>query len=79
MYNEGDITRTMDLADPTSGRISQLFRKVSSLITRSTPDIMSEEFVIVTALLKVISHCFISRAFLLLFLFFLFPLAPVSV
>ncbi|CAL0302355.1 unnamed protein product [Lupinus luteus] len=53
MYNEGDITRTVDLADPTSGRLSQLFRKVSNLITRpSAPDITSEECVIVTTLLK---------------------------
>ncbi|KAK7337603.1 hypothetical protein VNO77_18186 [Canavalia gladiata] len=53
MYNEGDITRTADLVDPTSGRFSQLVRKVSNLITRSaTPDIMAESSVIVTALLK---------------------------
>ncbi|XP_027351715.1 charged multivesicular body protein 7 isoform X1 [Abrus precatorius] len=53
MYNEGDITRTVDLMDPTSGRFSQLVRKVSNLITRSaTPDIMAEECIIVTSLLK---------------------------
>ncbi|XP_061366279.1 uncharacterized protein LOC133309513 [Gastrolobium bilobum] len=53
MYNEGDITRTVDLVDPTAGRFSQLFRKVSNLITRpATPDIMAEECVIVTTLLK---------------------------
>ncbi|XP_006577730.1 charged multivesicular body protein 7-like [Glycine soja] len=53
MYNEGDITRTVDLADPTSGRFSQLVWRVSSLITRSpTPDIMAEQCVIVTAMLK---------------------------
>lgn len=57
MYNEGDITRTVDLADPTSGRFSQLVWRVSSLITRSpTPDIMAEQCVIVTAMLKVINH-----------------------
>nr|AFK38291.1 unknown [Lotus japonicus] len=54
MYNEGDIMRTLDLVDPRSGRVSQLFRKVSSLITRSAtpPDIVAEEFVVVTAVLK---------------------------
>ncbi|KAK7259094.1 hypothetical protein RIF29_24690 [Crotalaria pallida] len=53
MYNEGDITRTVDLGDPTNGRLTQLFKKVSSLITRpATPDIMTEESVIVTTLLK---------------------------
>lgn len=55
MYNEGDITRTVDLPDPTSGRFSQLVRRVSNLIARpATPDIMAEQCVIVTALLKVI-------------------------
>ncbi|KAG2406465.1 uncharacterized protein HKW66_Vig0057210 [Vigna angularis] len=53
MYNEGDITRTVDLADPSSGRFSQLVRRVSNLITRpATPDFMAEQRVIVTAVLK---------------------------
>ncbi|KAK7397036.1 hypothetical protein VNO78_18202 [Psophocarpus tetragonolobus] len=53
MYNEGEITRIVDLPDPTSGRLSQLVRRVSSLITRPpTPDIMAQHSVIVTALLK---------------------------
>ncbi|KAK7284504.1 hypothetical protein RJT34_19250 [Clitoria ternatea] len=53
MYNEGDITRTVDLADPTSGRFYQLVRKLSNLITRpATLDIMAQESVIVTAMLK---------------------------
>ena len=53
MYNEGDITRTVDLEDPTSGRFSQLVRRVGNLITRPpTPDIMAEQCVIVTAMLK---------------------------
>lgn len=59
MYSEGDITRTVDLVDPTSGRLSQLLRKVSNLIIRPTttpPDVMSEERVILTALLKVIGY-----------------------
>jgi len=57
MYNEGDITRTADLADPSSGRFFQLVRRVSNLITRpATPDIMAEQRVIVTAVLKVISY-----------------------
>ncbi|MED6149801.1 hypothetical protein PIB30_066106 [Stylosanthes scabra] len=52
MYNEGDLTRTVDLADPTRGRLSQLFRKVTNLVARSTPDIVSEELVILTSLLE---------------------------
>ncbi|CAJ1872309.1 unnamed protein product [Sphenostylis stenocarpa] len=48
-----DITRTVDLADPSSGRFSQLVRRVSTLITRpAAPDIMAEQCVIVTAMLK---------------------------
>ncbi|XP_012569474.1 uncharacterized protein [Cicer arietinum] len=53
MYNEGDITRPGDLVDPTTGRFSQLVRKVTSLISRpATPDIAAEESVILTAMLK---------------------------
>ncbi|ESW35248.1 hypothetical protein PHAVU_001G218900 [Phaseolus vulgaris] len=53
MYNEGDITRTVDLGDPSSGRLSQLVRRVSNLITRpAAPDIMAEQRVVVTAMLK---------------------------
>lgn len=55
MYNEGDITRPGDLVDPTTGRFSQLVRKVTSLISRpATPDIAAEESVILTAMLKVV-------------------------
>ncbi|XP_065859905.1 uncharacterized protein [Euphorbia lathyris] len=54
MYGEGDILRNVDLVDPTSGRISQLFSKVRNLVVRSstTLDIMLEDHVILTALLK---------------------------
>lgn len=53
MYDEGDITRTLDLADPTRGRFSQLVRTLTNLITRPpTPDIMAEQCVIVTTMLK---------------------------
>ncbi|WCJ22587.1 SNF7 family protein [Euphorbia peplus] len=54
MYSEGDILRNVDLVDPTSGRVSQLFRKVRNLVVRSstTSDIMLEDHVILTALLK---------------------------
>lgn len=75
MYNEGDITRPGDFVDPTSGRLSQLFRKVTNLITRpATPDIMAEECVVVTALLKVIisySFIYFIKAFLVLVSFVL--------
>lgn len=70
MYNEGDITRRGDLVDPTSGRFSQLVRKMTNLIIRpATPDIMAEESVVLIPMLKVVSNPFISRPFLLLFLF----------
>jgi len=70
MYNEGDITRPGDLVDPTSGRFSQLVRKMTNLIIRpATPDIMAEESVVLIPMLKVVSNPFISRTFLLLFLF----------
>ncbi|OMO82307.1 Snf7 [Corchorus olitorius] len=55
MYNEGEITRISDVADPYSGKISQLFRKVKGLMNRSalTPEeILGEDRVILTTLLK---------------------------
>ncbi|XP_058738426.1 uncharacterized protein LOC131610484 [Vicia villosa] len=53
MYNEGDITRPGDLFDPRSGRFSQLVRKMTYLISRpAIPDIMAEETVVLTPLLK---------------------------
>jgi len=75
MYNEGDITRPGDLVDPTSGRFSQLVRKMTNLLIRpATPDIMAEESVVLIPMLKVASNPFISRASLLLFCFvFCFP------
>ena len=58
MYSEGDIMRNVELVDPTSGRLSQLIRKVRNLVVRSTaaPDIILEDHVILTALLKVCMH-----------------------
>lgn len=57
MYNEGDITRPGDLFDPRSGRFSQLVRKMTYLISRpAIPDIMAEETVVLTPLLKVVSN-----------------------
>jgi charged multivesicular body protein 7 len=61
MYNEGDIVRNVDLVDPSSGRISQLFRKVRNLMVRSpvTPEIiMLEDHLFLTPLLKVASYLF---------------------
>ncbi|KAI4301607.1 hypothetical protein L6164_034868 [Bauhinia variegata] len=54
MYNEGDIVRSEDLGDPTSSRVSQLFRKVRNLIIRSatTPEVISEDRLIITIMLK---------------------------
>ena len=54
MYDEGDIVRSVDLVDLTSGRISQLFRKVRNLVLRtSTPEVVCEDYVILATLLKV--------------------------
>ena len=54
MYNEGDIIRSVDLVDPTSGRLSQLFRKVKHMMVRSTSaEVMFEDHLILLPLLKV--------------------------
>ena len=56
MYNEGEIIRISDVADPYSGRISQLFWKVKGLMNISTmiPEgILLEDRVVLTTLLKV--------------------------
>ncbi|XP_010240814.1 PREDICTED: uncharacterized protein LOC104585580 isoform X2 [Nelumbo nucifera] len=54
MYNTGEILRTGDLGDPTSGRLSQLFRRMSHLmgILRSpTPkEIFEDRFILKTLL-----------------------------
>ncbi|KAK8509740.1 hypothetical protein V6N13_093590 [Hibiscus sabdariffa] len=54
MCNEGEITRISDMTDPYSGRITQLFYKVKSLMNRTiTPDsILLEDSVVLTTLLK---------------------------
>lgn len=55
MYNEGEIVRSADLVDPTTGRLSQILRKVRSLVVRpmSTSSIMSDEPFILIPVLKV--------------------------
>ncbi|KAB1999091.1 hypothetical protein ES319_D12G137100v1 [Gossypium barbadense] len=55
MYNEGEITRISDMVGPYSGRITQLFYKVKSLMNRSTmspESILLEDCLILTTLLK---------------------------
>ncbi|KAJ0113355.1 hypothetical protein Patl1_00764 [Pistacia atlantica] len=54
MYNEGDIIRSADLVDPTSGRLSQLFRKVRSLMagTMIPPEVLLKDHVIFATLMK---------------------------
>ncbi|KAK9282142.1 hypothetical protein L1049_005054 [Liquidambar formosana] len=53
MYNEGDIVRSGDLVDPTSGRLSQFFRKVIHLMVKPTaPEVTFEDHVILLTLLK---------------------------
>lgn len=55
MYNEGDVVRSVDLVDAASGRLTQLFRKVRSLMARSaaTPEILLKDRVILMEVLKV--------------------------
>lgn len=59
MYNEGEIVLpSVDLVDPTAGRLSQVFtRLTNSMIRRSrttTPQLlMSQDRLILTSLLKV--------------------------
>ncbi|XP_038682975.1 uncharacterized protein LOC119983364 isoform X2 [Tripterygium wilfordii] len=49
----GDLVRSVDLVDPRSGLLSHLFVKVRNLTFRSAaPDIMLEDHVILTTLLK---------------------------
>lgn len=54
MYNEGDVVRSVDLVDAASGRLTQLFRKVRSLMARSaaTPEILLKDRVILMEVLK---------------------------
>lgn len=55
MYNEGDVVRRVDLVDATSGRLTQLFRKVRSLMARSasTPESFLKDPVVLMEVLKV--------------------------
>lgn len=55
MYNEGDIVRSAEFLDSTSGRLSQLFRRVKNLIggSAATPEVLLKDHVILMAILKV--------------------------
>ncbi|KAK0583310.1 hypothetical protein LWI29_035600 [Acer saccharum] len=54
MYNEGDIVRSSDLVDPTSGRVYQLFRRVRNLMVRArtTSEVLLKDHVIFMTLVK---------------------------
>ncbi|KAK3194426.1 hypothetical protein Dsin_025736 [Dipteronia sinensis] len=54
MYNEGDIVRSSDLVDPTSGRVSQLFKRVRNLMVRArtTSEVLLKDHVIFMTLVK---------------------------
>lgn len=58
MYNEGEIVPAVDVVDPTAGRLSQIFRRVTSSVlslAASTPTpqlVMSHDRLILTSLLK---------------------------
>ncbi|KAM5558511.1 hypothetical protein ABKV19_020292 [Rosa sericea] len=58
MYNEGEIVPTVDVADPTSGRLSRIFRRVTSSVlslasSNPTPQLLvSHDRLVLTPLLK---------------------------
>lgn len=62
MYSSGDILRKEDLVDPTSGRLSQLFKTVVSLMGISSP---APEFVDDCLVLKTLLEVSIEFSFIL--------------
>ncbi|KAM2685611.1 hypothetical protein FF1_047301 [Malus domestica] len=61
MYNEGEVVLSVDLVDPTAGRLSKIFTRLSNSMAmlsrtgtrRSTPELlMSQDRLILTSLLK---------------------------
>uniref|UniRef100_A0A2N9G718 Charged multivesicular body protein 7 n=1 Tax=Fagus sylvatica TaxID=28930 RepID=A0A2N9G718_FAGSY len=54
MYNEGEIVRSGDIMDPTSGRMSILLRKFTNLMLKPTPSLeaLLQDRLILTTLLK---------------------------
>ncbi|KAM1668454.1 hypothetical protein TB2_047300 [Malus domestica] len=61
MYNEGEVVLSVDLVDPTAGRLSQIFTRLSNSMAmlsrtgtrRSPPELlMSQDRLILTSLLK---------------------------
>lgn len=60
MHKGGDILRSGDLVDPTTGRFSQIFRRVvrvAGLVRSSTPLDFTEDHLILSTLLKVNCCC----------------------
>lgn len=58
MYNEGVIIRRSDLADPTSGRLSQILKKFSLFMFKPTYALESfEDSFILIDFLKVCTLC----------------------
>ncbi len=59
MYNEGEAVPAADVADPTAGRISRIFRRVTSSVasfasSAPTPQVlMAHDRLILTPILKV--------------------------
>lgn len=55
MYNEGEVVLSVDLVDPTAGRLFQIFSRLSNSMAmlRTTPELlMSQDRLILTSLLK---------------------------
>lgn len=52
MYTEGDLVQRGDLVDPTSGRLSQLFRTMKQLMLKPTAPQNFQDHVILLTLLK---------------------------
>ena len=59
MYNEGEIVRSGDIMDPTSGRMSILLRKFTNLMLKPTPSLeaLLQDRLILVTLLKVYILC----------------------
>lgn len=67
MYNEGEVVLSVDLVDPTAGRLSQIFSRLSNSMAmlsrtgtrRTTPELlMSQDRLILTSLLKAFNFLF---------------------
>lgn len=52
MYNEGDIVPSGQLVDPTTGRLSQIFRKVRNFMLKPIATSQGQDVFVVMSVLK---------------------------